>query len=127
METIYWIQRLGTIHTLAWWLFALAIIAFVILCIITIVARTVKDDDDSAMAAYKVCMRWVKITPFLIGVFMLTGVFVPSEKDLYVIYGIGGTIDYIKSNDTAKQLPDKAVNALDAWLDTQIGNNNKDE
>ena len=30
-----------------------------------------------------------------------------------MIYGIGGTIDYVKSNETAKQLPDKYIKALD--------------
>ena len=30
---------------------------------------------------------------------------------------IGGTIDYIKSNDTAKQLPDKYIKVLDKWVD----------
>lgn len=28
-----------------------------------------------------------------------------------------GTIDYVKSNETAKQLPDKCVKALDKWVD----------
>lgn len=36
---------------------------------------------------------------------------IPSEKKLYTIYGIGSTIDYIKSNDKAKQIPDKAINS----------------
>ena len=37
---------------------------------------------------------------------------------------IGGTIDYIKSNDTAKQLPDKCIKALDKWADN-INEENK--
>jgi hypothetical protein len=37
---------------------------------------------------------------------------------MMMIYGVGGTIDYIKSNDTAKQLPDKVVSALDKYLDS---------
>ena len=48
-------------------------------------------------------------------------VFIPSEKQMYAIYGIGGTIDYIKGNEKAKQLPDKVVDALDKWLDEQKG------
>lgn len=34
-----------------------------------------------------------------------------------VIEWIGGTIDYIKSNDTAKQLPDKYIKVLDKWAE----------
>lgn len=30
---------------------------------------------------------------------------------------LGGTIDYIKSNETAKQLPDKCIKALDKWVE----------
>jgi hypothetical protein len=40
-----------------------------------------------------------------------------------MIYGVGGTIDYIKSNDKAKKLPDKCIEALDKYLD----NINKEE
>ena len=38
-------------------------------------------------------------------------------NEALMIYGIGGTIDYIKSNETAKQLPDKCIKALDKWAD----------
>ena len=33
-----------------------------------------------------------------------------------MIYGVGDTIDYVKSNNTAKQLPDKCIEALDKWV-----------
>ena len=35
-----------------------------------------------------------------------------------MIWGVGGTIDYVKSNDTAKQLPDKCIKALDEWVES---------
>jgi len=44
-------------------------------------------------------------------------VFIPTKKDALLIYGVGGTIDYIKQNPTAKQLPDKCVKVLDKWVD----------
>lgn len=37
---------------------------------------------------------------------------------MYLIYGVGGTIDYLKDNETAKQLPDKVVIALDKYIDS---------
>ena len=49
----------------------------------------------------------------------------PSTKEMYAIYGLGGTIDYIKSNDKAKQLPDKCVDALTRYVDS-IEKENKD-
>lgn len=51
---------------------------------------------------------------------MLGTIFVPTTKEALMIYGIGGTIDYLKENPTAKQLPDKCVNALDKWADSWV-------
>lgn len=53
------------------------------------------------------------------------GILTPTEKEMCAIYGIGGTIDYIKSNDKAKQLPDKCIDALTRYVDS-IENENKD-
>ena len=44
-----------------------------------------------------------------------------------MIFGVGGTIDYIKSNETINQLPDKCVKALDAWVESLNQNKYKDE
>lgn len=35
----------------------------------------------------------------------------------YEVSSFFGVIDYIQSNETAKKLPDKAVKALDMWID----------
>ena len=54
----------------------------------------------------------------IIGIIMIIiSFFVPSESKLYVIYGIGNTIDYIRTNDKAKQLPDKAIDCIYKYLD----------
>ena len=54
----------------------------------------------------------------IIGIVMIIiSFFVPSESKLYVIYGIGNTIDYIRTNDKAKQLPDKAIDCIYKYLD----------
>ena len=47
--------------------------------------------------------------------------FIPSTKEMYAIYGIGGVIDYVKGNEKAKKLPDKVIDALDKYLDEQKG------
>lgn len=55
---------------------------------------------------------------FIIGIVMIIiSFFVPSESKLYAIYGIGNTIDYIRTNDKAKQLPDKAIDCIYKYLD----------
>lgn len=60
----------------------------------------------------------LKISFSLFILFLFLSIIVPSTKQAYLIFGIGGTIDYLKDNETAKQLPDKAVIALDKWLDS---------
>ena len=45
-------------------------------------------------------------------------VFVPKTNEALLIYGVGTTIDYVDNNETIKQLPDKAVQALDKYLDS---------
>lgn len=60
---------------------------------------------------------------------MIALVLTPSTKDAFMIWGVGGTIDYIKSNETAKQLPDKCIQALDKFVDEYMLNeeDNKEE
>ena len=55
---------------------------------------------------------------------IICNVFITTKNEALMIYGVGGTIDYIKSNDTAKQLPDKCIKALDKWADN-INEENK--
>lgn len=54
-------------------------------------------------------------------------IFIPTKNEALLIYGVGGTIDYIKSNDTAKQLPDKCVKALDKWVENLTKEENQKE
>lgn len=48
-------------------------------------------------------------------VFAILGcIFIPSQKNLLIIYGVGGTIDYLKDNKNANKIPDKCVPAQKA-------------
>lgn len=58
---------------------------------------------------------------FLVIVFGLFGcLFIPSQKSLLIIYGVGGTIDYLKENKDANKIPDKCIKALDKYLDDAL-------
>lgn len=46
----------------------------------------------------------------------IVSIFIPSKKEMYMILGIGGTLDYLQSSETAKQLPEKCLKALDLWV-----------
>lgn len=114
MSTLYWINVLDNISCL----FALIFISSLIVSIIcALVNLTCAADEISETLNYK---RFIKIknrtyTLLIISTLVIT--FVPSERELYIIYGVGGTIDYLKENPTAKELPDKCIKALDTWVD----------
>jgi hypothetical protein len=44
-------------------------------------------------------------------------IFIPDTKQALIIYGVGGTIDYVKDNDKCKQIPNKVIDALDKYLE----------
>jgi len=118
MNEIYWITRLDSLHCLGITMFLVSLTIFIVFWLISIT----KDDwtgEDCCTEKQKYQLRrsanYSAIT-FLIG--LLLWVFVPTEKEALLIYGIGGTVDYIKQNPTAKQLPDKCVKALDKWVDS---------
>lgn len=111
MEEIYWLQRLGSINTLMWVVFAISIGLTIIFGAVWCV-NTADGDDDNI-----VCSKIFKSASIAMIISCLGGIFVPTTNEMYAIYGIGGTIDYLKENETAKQLPDKVINALDKWID----------
>ena len=53
--------------------------------------------------------------------------FIPSTKDAYIIYGVGGTFDYLKNDEKAKEFPDKVIEAADLYLDLQLGKLQKEK
>ena len=107
MSELYWITRLDVIVIIS---AIIATCSFTVIC----VALTGPYADNEKTTLANVIK---KVTPILV-ISLLITVFVPTKKDVLLIYGIGGTIDYIKSNDTAKQLPDECIKALDAWVES---------
>ena len=115
MTEIYWLQVIGNLGSLSVVALIVTIIALVILTI-GYCAFEVYDDDDRAKQA--AIVKWLRRSVVGIVISVVGVVFIPGDKELMAIYGIGGTIDYIKSNDKAKELPDKVVDALTKYLET---------
>lgn len=124
MNEIYWITRLEGISTF----FGLsALFSAAIAIILFVIAITNKSDADiyyegsktwkQHINIYKKCSYWAKRCVIILIISSFINIFIPTTNEALLIYGVGGTIDYIKSNSTAKQLPDKCVKALDKYLD----------
>lgn len=114
MSTLYWITVLDNIKFLFVLIFIVSFI-FSIACVITNLACSV--DELSEVFNYKCFIKTKHWAYTLLIISTLVVIFVPSENQLYKIYGVGGTIDYLKDNPTAKELPDKCIKALDTWVD----------
>lgn len=116
MNEIYWITRLDAIQTLA----ISAVFILGILTSISIIGWFVDDFENESKfknMAIK-CAAYISIPIFLL-------LFIPSKRDMLMIIGIGGTIEYLKSNDTANKLPDKVIMAIDKLLDDTIEEENE--
>ncbi len=121
MNEIYWLQRVGALSNLFCVILVVSIIVFCVSIFVYFISAEDGDLDNVAKRAIK----FVKISFVTLVIGALGGTFTPTTKEMYAIYGIGGAIDYIKSNDKAKQLPDKCVDALTRYVDS-IEKENKD-
>lgn len=116
MEEIYWITRSDSIRC---FFTALAVLcsaigtALFLSFVITFGFETVS----------KVVKKWAIILMIAAVSFAMGAIFTPSSRDMLLIYGVGGTIEYLKDNETAKQLPDKSIEALDKLLDEYLNEN----
>lgn len=121
MSELYWLNVLGNLNGVCKLLMVLSITAFVACVIFYFVS---KDEDLYSPLTSKYIAKFIRFTllPILI-ISTIGNTFIPDKKTLYVIYGIGGTLDYLKENKTAKQIPDKAILALDKYLNEQLGDN----
>lgn len=124
MNEIYWITRLDAICD---FLTTIAIVSFLISVVMVAFAmynRFEADDYEEGgkyynchMQRFKIFLNYFKRSIIVALVLTVINIFIPTKNDALLIYGVGGTIDYIKSNDTAKQLPDKCIKALDKWVE----------
>ena len=124
MNEIYWITRLDAICN---FLIAVAVVSFLISAVTGFLAMCNKFDAgdyeeggkyyNCCMQKFKMFLSYFKRFTFALIVVCSINFFIPTTNEALMVYGIGGTIDYVKSNKTAKQFPDKYIKALDKWVD----------
>lgn len=59
-----------------------------------------------------------KRSAVVLAISILGIIIIPSKQDMMLIYGVGTTLDYLQDNEKVRQLPDKCVDALDAWVES---------
>ena len=110
MSELYWLTRLEYIQNFLVIVMSISGIAL----FISFMLWTMAEYSDEIRKT----LVWLKCTFATLVISSLIFVFVPSTKEAVLIWGVGSTIDYIQENETAKQLPDKCINALNDWIDS---------
>ena len=117
MEEMYWITRLDGILVF----FTVLAVACSLIGVSAFLTAVISFDFDDF--SRKVTYKWGIILMIAAIPFTMGAIFTPSSKEMLLIYGVGGTVEYLKDNDTAKQLPDKSIEALDKLLDEYLNEN----
>ena len=119
MNEIYWLQRLDNFTSC---LEATMVFSIVLICVFGAVQlgpRIFYDDEDLARTAKKTRKPFIiSICSFAVAAAGL--VFMPTTNEAFMILGVGGAVDYIQEHETLKELPDKCVEALEAWSDSLL-------
>ena len=110
MNELYWLTTLGKLNTVCWIFFALGIL---ILLVAISCYFTYFDEDD-----LEIFIKSIKIGIATMLISVLGGTLIPSKEDLYLIYGAGTIVDYCKDSPKVKEIPDKAIDALNRYLDS---------
>lgn len=118
MNELYWITRIGAINTCFTVFIVFASILLIGLMINYIILINDPCPFKRELRSLAKTKKWIGKSIIFFSISLLGTLVTPTTKEMYLIYGLGGTIDYIKSNDKAKQLPDKCIDALDKYIES---------
>ena len=111
MTEIYWITRLDAISTFFGMVTIFSFLGLFILLMLSLLGDLMFKEE---IKKYFKCIKMLTIS-FVIGFLGIT--FIPTTKDVMLIYGLGTMKEYIDNNEKTKELPDKAIDALNKYLD----------
>lgn len=114
MSELYWLGVLGNLHDFGEVVVALSTLS---LCALGIWAITFGSDYNEPFKEIKSMFKY-SIFALVFGTTIY--LFIPSTKNPLIIYGVGGTIDYLKDNKDANKIHDNCVKALDKYLDDSL-------
>lgn len=111
METLYLISVVGSVCAVAMLTCGISIF---LACIFGGYYYLADSETDKNYGLYhKLARRFLIISI----VSAIIACILPTKRECLFIYGGGSVIEYIQNNDSAKVLPDKAIEALNMWLD----------
>ena len=112
MKEIYFFTIIGNIEFIA----AMIAVASLLVWIFTLLWWIFIEEAQEQIVQLKRLLKKVAII-FFVSATIAT--FAPDRKDLLMIYGLGGTIDYLKKNKEAPKPQDAVVHNHVEWLDAE--------
>lgn len=128
---MYWFTRLSTITTALKTILIISLILAAAALIFWIVVyltdpEYMPDGEESKRRFLKIGSKTLCISTIVFAIGLIGRTFTPTTSEALVIYGVGESVEYLQNNKDAVQIPDKALQALNKYLDDNLGSDEKE-
>lgn len=127
---MYWFTRLSAITTalesilmISGILAAAALIFWFVIYLSDPEYMTDEEEGKKRYLKFESKTLCISTIVFVIGLIGRT--FTPTTSEALIIYGVGESVEYLQNNKDAIQIPDKALQALNKYLDEAIEDKEK--
>ena len=130
-DKMYWFTRLTAITTaLKTILIISVILAGAALIFWVIVYFTdpeyMPDGEEGKRRFLKIGSKTLCISTIVFAIGLIGRTFIPTTSEALIIYGVGESVEYLQHNKDAVQIPEKALQALNKYLDDNLGSDEKE-
>lgn len=84
------------------------------------------DEEESRRRFLKFGSTTLCISTIVFAIGLIERTFIPTTSEALVILGIGESVELLQNNKDAVQIPDKALQALNKYLDDNLGSDEKE-
>lgn len=128
---MYWFTRLSAITTALKTILIISLILAAAALIFWIVVyltdpEYMPDGEEGKRRFLKIGSKTLCISTIVFAIGLIGRTFTPTTSEALVIYGVGESVDYLQNNKDAVQIPDKALQALNKYLDDNLGSDEKE-
>lgn len=128
---MYWFTRLSAITTALKTILIISLILAAAALIFWIVIyltdpEYMPDGEESKRRFLKIGSKTLCISTIVFAIGLIGRTFTPTTSEALVIYGVGESVEYLQHNKDAVQIPDKALQALNKYLDDNLGSDEKE-
>lgn len=121
-SAIYWITRLDKICVLSVILLTIALIVIVVYHMGLYLECYYEEDKEEYHKSYAKYRNMAFCTAIISGLLL---VFVPTKKDIIIIYAGGKTMDFVQSDSSCAKIPHQTTLIISEYLDKSIKELNK--